>query len=198
MVKRGRPPDVARVLKRTSRRWFSCNIRGTVVWTARGSYVAGECRQRSASAFCNTYRNTEQGVSTRPSMCLLRRSILRRLPLQCHMQSRPNYCALEGWRVASSKRIGQRGGGLWMQRSLTSSQSWHQKLHVTGILKGVHPPLLFLSTPRVITLFSRFIISPAPPFSQRYLTMSRYPFEQALCRAVQPSPSCAWTSALLV
>lgn len=160
--------------------------------------MAGEWRQRSASAFCNTYGNAELNISTRKSKCSLRRSILRRLPLQYHMQSHPNYCVLEGSRVASLGGIRQREGGLWMRRSLISSQTRHQVLQETGLLKGVHPPLLFLSTPRAIALFSRFIISPALPFSQRYLTMSRYPFEQALCKAVQPSPSCACTSALLV
>jgi len=89
------------------------------------------------------------------------------------MQSHPNYYVLEGWRVASSGDIGQRVGGLWMQRSLTLSQICGWKFQKTGILKGVHPPLLFLSTPQAMTLFSGFIISPALPYSQRYLTMSR-------------------------
>ena len=63
------------------------------------------------------------------------------------MQSRPNYCVLGGWRVASSEGIGQQEGDLWMQRSLTSSQIGDRRFQKNGILKGVHPPLLFLSTP---------------------------------------------------
>jgi len=44
-----------------------------------------------------------------------------------------------------TKRL--REDGLWMQRSLTSSQIGGRRFQKNGILKGVHPPLLFLSTP---------------------------------------------------